>query len=278
MRRGFFLLPNLLTTGNLCCGFLSIVFAMTDAMRLSNLPAFEQAFVYSAWLIMLAMVLDLFDGLVARVTKSTSKFGVEYDSLADMVSFGVAPAILVYLSVLRYHGKIGWVFATAYVIGGALRLARYNVQSGTTENKHFIGLPIPAAAGILSSYVLLSHWGGWYYESKKVFLNVAMGWYEERITFFNQAFIPILTILLAFLMVSTIDYPGFKSYATKEKFPFVVLFLCVIFLLVIVVTPEIAGFSLMMLYLIYGLFTGTFKKGAKKVELIREKRKWRKKL
>ena len=132
-----------------------------------------------ARLIVIAAFMDLFDGIVARATHTTSKFGQEFDSLSDLVSFGMAPAILIYLTVLRYMGAWGLSIIFLYVVCAAIRLARFNVQSQVEEKTSFMGLPSPAAAGILTSYVLLSRWS--YFYDKGVFMNKVMGWYEENL-------------------------------------------------------------------------------------------------
>ena len=267
MKKGLYLFPNLLTTGNLFCGILSIIFAINDALRLANYEDVLKPFILSSWLILLAIVLDSFDGLMARMTRTTSRFGVEFDSLADLVTFGVAPAVLVYLSVLRYHGKIGWFFVTLYVLAGALRLARFNI---TPASKSFLGLPIPAAAGVLASYVILSRWAGWY-AHKGVILNVVMGWYEEKITYSSFIIVPILTVFLAGLMVSSIRFPSFKRFLTKEKIPMVILIACAVLLLIFIVSPEITSFLLIMIYLFYGLISGIFRKEPKQLEVVKNK-------
>lgn len=267
MKKGLYLFPNLLTTGNLFCGILSIIFAINDTLRLANYEDVLKPFILSSWLILIAIVIDSLDGLIARMTKTTSKFGVEFDSLADLVSFGVAPAILVYLSVLRYHGKIGWFFVAIYIMGGALRLARFNVSP---SNKYFQGLPIPASAGILTSYVILSRWAGWYAD-KGVILNKVIGWYEEKITYSNFVIVPVLVSLLSVLMVSSIQFPSFKRFMTRERMPLIILIACAIIILIFIITPEITSFLLMMFYLFYGLISGIFRKEQKQTEVVKSK-------
>ncbi|MGZ3570120.1 MAG: CDP-diacylglycerol--serine O-phosphatidyltransferase, partial [Thermodesulfobacteriota bacterium] len=132
MRRGIYILPNLFTTGNLFCGFWAIV------------SVFHEKFEYAAYAILLATVFDALDGKVARLSGAMSKFGVQYDSLADLISFGVAPALLAFAWALRPYGRFGWLAAFLFVVCGALRLARFNVQSSSGEVKYFKGLPIPA--------------------------------------------------------------------------------------------------------------------------------------
>src|SRR5881628_97628 len=133
LKKGVYLIPSLFTTGNLICGFFSII------------STFNGHYLQAAVFIILAHLLDGVDGSVARLTKTTSQFGIEFDSLADLVSFGVAPAILAYYWALVPWGTWGWLAACLYVVCGALRLARFNVQIGTVEKSHFVGLPIPGA-------------------------------------------------------------------------------------------------------------------------------------
>ena len=143
LRKGVYLIPSLFTAGNLMCGFFSIV------------ATFKGEFFNAALFIILANVLDGIDGYAARLTKTTSQFGVEFDSLADVVSFGVAPAVLVYLWALVPWDTWGWLAACTYVVCGALRLSRFNVQAQVSSKNHFVGLPIPAAAQMITSTVIL---------------------------------------------------------------------------------------------------------------------------
>src|SRR5436190_13776896 len=149
IRRGIYLLPNIITTASLFCGFVSIV------------SSIKGDHVQAAWMILLAGVFDGLDGRVARLTRTHSDFGVEYDSLCDLASFGLAPAILVYTWTLYHFKQFGWAAAFLFFACGALRLARFNVQMDDVEKKHFQGLPIPLAAYVLSSYVIFHHrWKG----------------------------------------------------------------------------------------------------------------------
>ncbi|NVM22766.1 MAG: CDP-diacylglycerol--serine O-phosphatidyltransferase, partial [Desulfobacterales bacterium] len=142
-QRGIYILPNLLTSANLFCGFYAIV------------AATQGYFVKGAIAIMVAAVFDLLDGKIARFTHAVSKFGVEYDSLCDAISFGVAPGILVYLWALQPFGRLGWLAALLFVACGTLRLARFNTQIDIVSSEYFNGLPIPAAAFMISATVLL---------------------------------------------------------------------------------------------------------------------------
>jgi len=221
LRRGVYLLPNLLTTGGLFAGFYSIVATMNGN------------YLVAGWFVLVAAVFDGLDGKVARITNTTSKFGVEYDSLADLVAFGVAPALMMYAWALKPFGKLGWLAAFLYVVCGALRLARFNVQITTVESKRFVGLPIPAAAGMSASLVIFFHHLGGTGTIKKVSVL-------------------LLIYVLAALMVSNIRYYAFKDPELIRRQPFGFLVLAIIFIIVIVAQPEIMLFSLACLYVASG--------------------------
>jgi len=181
-----FIFPNIFTTGNLFCGFFSIISALK----------FE--FETASYAILFASIFDLVDGRIARMLNKTSAFGKEYDSLADMVSFGVAPAILAYLYILSDVFKIGWLMCFIFVAAGALRLSRYNVISETTTDLHlFLGLPIPIAASLISSAVLF-------------FENINFNFNIEVIFIF-------LMFVSSLLMVSTIKFTSFKKIVLKGR-------------------------------------------------------------
>ncbi len=187
LSRGLFLLPTLFTVGNLFCGYLSI--------WRSILGTFETA----AILIIVAGVLDLLDGRIARLTNSTSEFGEEYDSLADLVSFGVAPAVLAYSWGLSDFERLGWMASFLFVVCGSMRLARFNIQTHITDKKYFIGLPIPAAAGTISALVLAT--------PERLVDRIWMGG------------LLVLTVLLSYLMISTIRYRSFKDLDLRRRRP-----------------------------------------------------------
>jgi len=217
LRRGVYLLPNLVTTGGLFAGFYGIVATMNGDYHIA------------AWFILISAVFDALDGKVARLTGTTSRFGVEYDSLVDLVSFGVAPGLLMYSWALQSFGKLGWLAAFLYVVCGALRLARFNIQVNTVESRRFVGLPIPAAAGMVASCVLLFyHLGG----SGTI----------------RKISILLLIYILAYLMVSNHNYHSFKDPELVKRQPFSFLVLAIIFIIVIVAQPEIMLFSLASLY------------------------------
>ena len=146
LRKGVYILPNLVTSAGLFAGFYSIIATLNHDYRLA------------AIMILVSQLCDALDGRIARLTSSASSFGVQYDSLADLIAFGVAPGILVYTWALRPWGRWGWLAATLYVTCGALRLARFNVQYGSVERRHFVGLPIPAAADVIAATVLLYYY------------------------------------------------------------------------------------------------------------------------
>src|SRR5215467_205692 len=178
-RRGIFLLPSLLTTGNLFCGFLALILTA------------ESRFTEASIALFVAMVMDTLDGKVARLTRTTTQFGVEFDSLADVVSFCVAPAFMLYTLALNGLGRAAWLGAFLFVICGALRLARFNVHSGVSDRRYFVGLPTPAAAGVVAAVVLL------------------VG--NDELERWQAAAIAVGTYIVGILMVTTFRYYSFKE-------------------------------------------------------------------
>jgi len=222
-RRGVYLIPNLFTTGNLFSGFYGIV------------AVFNAEYVMAAIAILIAMVFDTLDGKAARSTGTTSRFGVEYDSLADLVSFGVAPGLLIYSWALSAYGRIGWVAAFLFVVCGALRLARYNVQTVSRENLDFVGLPIPAAASMIATTVLLD------YHILRLGKEV------------KPILILVITYVLAFLMVSNIRYRSLKNFRLWSRKPFHVLVSTVLILILFVAAPQPMLFAVFALYVLWGI-------------------------
>lgn len=220
MRKGIYILPNLFTTGSLFAGFYGIV-ATTSG-------DFNKAAIW----ILVSSIFDGLDGKVARLTGTSTKFGVEYDSLADLVAFGVAPGILMYSWALKPFGRLGWLAAFLFVVCGALRLARFNVQVNTVESKRFVGLPIPAAASMVSATVLLFHRFGW-------------GSYKKLA-------ILILIYSLAFLMVSSFRYYSFKDPELIKRQPFAFLVLAILLLIVIAAEPVAMLFAVFLAYIASG--------------------------
>jgi len=218
--RGIFLLPSLLTTGNLFCGFFAIL--------LSARGRFEEA----CLAIFVAMVMDLLDGRVARLMKATSQFGVEFDSLADVVSFCAAPAFLVYAFALHDLGRSAWFGAFLFVICGALRLARFNVQTGTVDRRYFVGLSTPGAAGVVASSVLLLD-GEPVTRNMRVVLAAGM-W------------------VVAPLMVSTFRYWSFKDVEWARRRPVQTLLVVVLGVMVVATNHELFLFLLFTGYAVSG--------------------------
>jgi len=239
MRRGVYILPNLFTTGNLFCGFWAII------------SVFHEKFYYAAVAILLASVFDILDGKVARLSGATSKFGVQYDSLADLISFGVAPALLAFSWALRPYGKFGWLAAFLFVVCGALRLARFNVQSSSGEAKYFKGLPIPAAASMIALTILL------YFEL------IEAGGVKDII-------ILVMIYVLAFLMVSNIRYFSFKEFDLAKRKPFSIFIFVVLTMIVIIMAPVIVLFGFALAYVFSGpvnmILAWRKKRVAKKME------------
>ena len=218
-RRGIYLLPNLFTIAGLFAGFYAIVAAM------------EGYFSNAAIAIFVAMIMDFFDGRVARLTNTQSAFGAELDSLSDMVSFGVAPALVVYSWSLESLGKLGWLAAFIFAAAGALRLARFNTQAQIMDKRYFQGLPIPAAAGILASMVWLS-------VDSEIPGDVV------------DMMAAVLAILAAILMVSNIRYYSFKEIDLKGRVPFVAILLVVLAFVGISLDPPKVLF---LFFFCYGL-------------------------
>ena len=240
-----YFLPNLMTAGNLFCGFLALTKIVEADPDSAN---FVRAIHHALFLILLACVFDLLDGRVARMGGSESPFGREFDSLADIVSFGAAPAFLVHRIVLdkvfpeHYHA-IGWFIASVYLICGAFRLARFNclsAMSGGGGGKEFLGFPIPAAAGLVASLTLLLLW-----LNEGDFLNTK--W---------RFLLPVIMVFLSAMMVSEVKYPSFKSLDFRAKrsfFKMLVIILIIGFLVILrdKVLPVVAP-MLFTAYLVYG--------------------------
>ncbi|MEW6002973.1 MAG: CDP-diacylglycerol--serine O-phosphatidyltransferase [Nitrospirota bacterium] len=222
MKKGIYILPTTLTLCGMFFGFYAI------------LSSLKGNYVHAAWAIILANIFDGLDGWVARLTHSTTRFGIELDSLSDLVAFGVAPAVMLYKWALAPFGRVGWAAAFLFMACGALRLARYNVQMGSTEAKSFTGMPIPGAAMVLATLVIF------YYEV----------WEMEPA---KNYFILIFTFFLAVLMVSTLRFHGAKELDFRKRKPFWILVAIVLAIVVIVIHPPTALFVFAMIYLIGGI-------------------------
>lgn len=219
-RQGIYLLPNLFTTGALFAGFYAIIAAMRGNYEAASLAIF------------VAMLFDGLDGRVARLTNTSSKFGAEYDSLSDMVSFGVAPALVVFSWALGDLGKFGWSVAFIYVACAALRLARFNTQIDTADKNYFTGLASPAAASVIASTVWVCHDAGLVGEALPHELAIVVG---------------LLTAVVGFLMIANFRYYSFKSVDFKSRVPFVVMIgMILVFGLVTVDPPRILLFSFLV--------------------------------
>ncbi len=256
-----YFLPNLMTAGNLFCGFGAIIKCiqarlMTDAGGEYSLlhPNLSWSALYTqaVWLILAAVVFDSLDGRLARLGGRTSLFGAEFDSLADVVSFGMAPALMVFFLILapreeyQWFRELGWFIAFIYLLCGAVRLARFNVitnpllhSASADSNKDFVGLPIPAAAGTVASLVLL-------------LLNLAA---NDRSLRHWSLCLPLLLVLVAFLMVSTIRYPSFKQINWETKTRFRTFVIVLVLGVVVVNLHEVAAFFVFLSYIAYGLFS-----------------------
>ncbi|RLA91780.1 MAG: CDP-diacylglycerol--serine O-phosphatidyltransferase [Deltaproteobacteria bacterium] len=220
-RKNIYILPNILTTGNLFFGFFSLISTINGKFSTAAIAIF------------IAAMFDQLDGRVARLTKSTSCFGGEYDSLADLVSFGIAPGILIFLWALKPYGRLGWLAAFLFVACGALRLARFNVQATNEQSKYFKGLPIPVAASMIASTVLLFN----------RFKDIIPP---------KQVPVLILTYILAFLMVSRIKYDSFKDWDTVKQKPFEVMVLIILFIVLLVAEPALMLFLFTLIYILLG--------------------------
>jgi CDP-diacylglycerol--serine O-phosphatidyltransferase len=220
--KGIYLLPNLCTTASLFCGFFSIVKSLSGD------------YISAAWAILLSGIFDLLDGRLARLTHAESEFGIEYDSLVDLASFGLAPGILVYTWTLFTLKKFGWLAAFLFFACGAMRLARFNVQHNTVEDKRFQGLPIPIAAYVLATYVIFYH---------NNFIIPPEGSY----------LVLLMTVALSLLMVSNIGYLSFKELDFKHRNSFFALVLLVIAIFIIALSPEATMFFLVLGYVTFGI-------------------------
>lgn len=219
-------MPNTLTVCGMLCGFFSIFSSINNN------------FILAAWAIVLANIFDGLDGWVARLTNTSTQFGVELDSLSDFLASGIAPSIMMYKWSLFEFDRIGWAAAFLFIACGALRLARFNIQTGQ-DLKSFRGLPIPAAATMLASIVIF------YYEFYKVLPG-------------KNIFFLLITIILSLLMVSTLKYHGFKEIDIKGKKPFSFLLIFVIFLFIISVHPATAIFTLSLAYFCLGIIENIY--------------------
>ena len=220
-RRGIYLLPNLFTTAALFSGFYAIVQGMNNK------------FEYAAVAIFIAMVLDGLDGRVARMTHTQSAFGAEYDSLSDMVSFGVAPSLVIYEWALKGLGKWGWFAAFIYCAATALRLARFNTNIDVVDKRYFQGLPSPAAAALIAGFV-------WVMQDYGVSVDY-IHWYAAA-----------LAVFAGLTMVSNLPYYSFKDFNMRKSVPFVTILLAALFFIFISSYPPGVLFGLFLCYALSG--------------------------
>ncbi|MCX6938014.1 MAG: CDP-diacylglycerol--serine O-phosphatidyltransferase [Verrucomicrobia bacterium] len=250
-----YFLPNLMTAGNLFCGFVAVIMCIQAhyAMRSSDVITLEAADLFrrAVWLIFGAMAFDALDGRLARMGGKESLFGAEFDSLADIVSFGLAPALMVFFLILSptqgypHFREIGWLLGFIYLLCAAIRLARFNVithpllqKPGVRMNKDFVGLPVPAAAGTVAALVLF-------------LLNLAA---HERDLQRWALVLPVLMLLIAFLMVSTVRYPSGKQIDMQTKTKLTTLIFYVVSAAAVVVYKEFGMLICCFGYIFYGLF------------------------
>ncbi len=216
-RRGVYLLPSMFTMANLFCGYACIVYAMRGE------------FGTAAPFIGIAIVLDMLDGRIARLTGTTSAFGIEFDSLADVVSFGLAPAILAFAWGLHPLGRLGWGAGFIFVAAAAVRLARFNIQLGDQDKRYFVGMPSPAAAGIPAATVFA---------------------YPHGFTSYTEALPVLATVIVpALLMVSTIRFRSFKSINLQTRRNYPVLLLLAVGLALLVAQTEVVLVAMAYTYL-----------------------------
>ncbi|MDR2066849.1 MAG: CDP-diacylglycerol--serine O-phosphatidyltransferase [Endomicrobium sp.] len=243
LKKGIYILPSLFTCGNIACGYLSIVSSINGN--------FSQA----AWFLIFAIAFDMTDGRIARFTKTTSEFGVQLDSLGDLISFGLAPSVMMYQLVLNSMGKVGLAIAVLFVVCSALRLAKFNVQAQDgIVCSSFVGLPTPASAGLLISFVLS-------YElfiaspgQDLTFKTIPI--LMKNMPIFFKA-MPVTVVVLSLLMVSNITYLSFKKMDLSKPKAFRLLVLIIVLLFLIITFPQNIIFILFSLYVISGvLFTG----------------------
>lgn len=217
----------------------------------SIVASFNSDYERAAWAIMIASIFDVLDGWVARMTHTTSKFGIEIDSLSDAISFGVAPGVLVYSWSLQSFGKIGWLASFFMVACAALRLARFNVQMGSTEKKHFTGLPSPAAALMIASTVLA------YQEVIDFLRQLKLEAFADMLSL--DYWVLVLTFTVAGLMVSNITYHSLKEANLKERRPFGLLVVIVAILAVVAYHPALTLFLVSLAYVLIGIGEALYK-------------------
>ena len=238
-RKGIHIIPSLFTTGNVFCGFYSFIAALNENYNLA------------AWAIILAIIFDVLDGRIARMTKTTSAFGMQYDSLADVISFGMAPAFLCYSWILKPFDRVGWMAAFLFLLCAALRLARFNATKPDIQGQHFIGLPTPAAAAVIASIIIAFE-----------------GMFGTRV---HPGFMVAVVYSLAFFMVSNIKYPALKKFEFRKRVSFARFLLVILALYIMATIPKIAIFMISFGYIIIGPINILIPKKKKLDEDIKDK-------
>ncbi|MBA3053055.1 CDP-diacylglycerol--serine O-phosphatidyltransferase [bacterium] len=232
-RTGIYL-PSVFTAINIGCGFMSVLFALQDKYSLA------------AWLIVIGWAMDSMDGYLARMTNTDSKFGMEFDSIADMASFGMAPALLVWIYYLKDF-RLGWAVCLLFVLTVAIRLARYNTSASSEEKSpYFEGLPSPAAAGILAAFVLLME----IYKADSP--KRSFRFLVERAPLFAHI-LPFIIILISFLMLTKLRYPHGSRFKLTGMLPMRVFIITIVWLVLFVMYPESVISLMLIAYLLYGL-------------------------
>lgn len=222
-RRGIYILPSTFTIGNIFCGFYAII------------ASFKGDFYIAAILIGIAFVLDSLDGRIARLTHSSSPFGLEFDSLADIISFGVAPSLLVFSWAFTNLGRVGWLTSLIFIICGAMRLARFNIQKSPVDTHYFVGLPIPATAFFLATLVF-------YYPHR----------IENKIT---SVFIMGLVYLVSFLMISKLRYRSFKDIDFRKRKSYFIVIIIALFFWLVLIHPQLVLLALSSSFVLSGILS-----------------------
>ena len=241
LRKGIYILPNFFTTCSLFCAFYSII------------ASFNGDFTKAAWAILFSAGFDWLDGKIARLSNSMSQFGVEYDSLSDLIAFGLAPGLLIYTWALTPFGRVGWLAAFLYVACAALRLARFNVNSSSLETRNFQGLPSPGAGGMIATTIIIAYHAGWVDSSKHITVL-------------------LLTFFLSFMMVSKIRYHSLKKLELAGTIPFQILVITLCVIILIAAEPQITLFVIFFLYAFSGPVIASLRKLVSLWKKAREKK------
>jgi CDP-diacylglycerol--serine O-phosphatidyltransferase len=238
--RGIYLLPNAFTTAALFCGFYAIVMAM------------NQRFDHACWAVFIAMVLDGLDGRIARLTNTQSEFGAQYDSLSDMVSFGAAPALVIYEYSLRGLGKLGWIAAFVYCAGAALRLARFNTNIAVVDKRFFQGLPSPAAAALVVGFIMFT-----------IDPDIAIS--ARQVDWVSWC----IAVFAGLTMVSNVPFYSFKDVNFRKSVPFIVVFLIALGLALVAIAPAVVLWPIFVVYGLSGYVVFALQRGrGKRVSII----------